>query len=63
LDRVFLRQQLKFQGINLDNGNGKPSKGTLQEILANPDEAKQFHTASATKATPKLGKPEKATLS
>jgi hypothetical protein len=37
LDRVFLRQQLKFQGINLDNGSGKPSKGTLQEILANPD--------------------------
>jgi hypothetical protein len=43
LDRVFLRQQLKFQGINLDNGNGgKPSKGTLQEILANPDDGKHF---------------------
>jgi hypothetical protein len=55
LDRVFLRQQLKFQGINLDNGNsGKPSKKELlQEILTNPDSESISATASATKATPK----------
>jgi hypothetical protein len=38
-------------------------KGTLQEILANPDDSESVPYSLCNKATPKLGKPEKATLS
>jgi hypothetical protein len=63
LDRVFLRQQLKFQGITLDNGNStKPSKkDLLRDILPdNTDMPDESLPAAPTKKAPrKKGKPKK----